>query len=806
MGAPVWVLSVDLQAKTATFQSGMAEAARKARGSFNEISSGASEMGGHVSSNMFASRHAIMAVTESLGVQMPRAITALLVHIGPLGAALEASFPFAAIALGAVLLIEHLNKLHSEGVKLTEDQMKFGTAVQLAFNSLDQKLVSAGIRADELRNDHLGALHLQLQLIDAQSMAELVHSFGEVAKAADTVFDELKTHWYEVGIGAEGAKHAVQVFQDQYGSLLAQGRSQEASDLLKGTRESAVHILAMMKQAKDNSATPTGGNNNAASEMALEQARAELRKAGVGNTEKEVLAQQELVRVLNAQVEIEGKANALKMANRGNATTATGKEGAARSAEAAKQAAEHAQKMGELSLEIEREQAAESNGINEASINDRLMSDLRLAGEEYAILERGNAAKIAALDRTGKDYNNQLKGLQDKEEEITLQHTATLAGLLSKAREATARQEIQDLEQSERSKIEGTEQGSRERLQAIDAALTEERAKGLQSTTFYRDLVNERIQVMREAADEEAKAAAEAGKESASNAQKMGELALAASLQKQALLDSARRVSNQQRLAEELAASNAEFALKDKAMKDEIAALDRNGKDYDNKLKALQDKETQLVQEHENQITAIKDKAMMDRNSRILGAAAHFNDTIATGLTQVLMGHKSFASMMNSLGDQVVSGMMQNAIKSILTNDMTKESDAAAAARKAYLTGMALPPPANVIIAPILGAAAFAGVMAFAGGTDGVPGVGRGDVVPAMLTPGEGVVPGGVMDGLRKMAASGGMGGGGTHYHAPIHYAPVVNAVDGDGVEKMLDNHGDKFQKHVETTLRKLNR
>ncbi len=102
MAAPVWVLSVDLQAKTATFQSGMAEAAKSARGSFTDIKTGSSEMGGHVNTNMFAARHSVMALSEAFGGQLPRAITAFIAHIGPLGALLEAAFPFAAIGLGAV--------------------------------------------------------------------------------------------------------------------------------------------------------------------------------------------------------------------------------------------------------------------------------------------------------------------------------------------------------------------------------------------------------------------------------------------------------------------------------------------------------------------------------------------------------------------------------------------------------------------------------------------------------------------------------------------------------------------------------
>ena len=99
-----------------------------------------------------------------------------------------------------------------------------------------------------------------------------------------------------------------------------------------------------------------------------------------------------------------------------------------------------------------------------------------------------------------------------------------------------------------------------------------------------------------------------------------------------------------------------------------------------------------------------------------------------------------------------------------MMDDFGKEKDAAKAARKAYNNGMEMG-PAGVVIAPIWAAAAFASVMAFQGGTDSVPGTGSGDIVPAMLEPGEGVVPKGVMDGLSNVARNGGLDGGGTHNH-----------------------------------------
>src|SRR3984957_1767446 len=169
MAAPVWVLSVDLQTKTATFQSGMADAAKSARGAFSEIKSGSGEMGREVGGNMMEARHGVMLLGEEFGIHLPRALTTFIASIGPIGAAMEAAFPFLAIIVGATLLLEHLAKLKEEGGKLTESQVNFGTAVNNVLNGLDMKLLEAGIRTDELNHNHLAALNKQLELKAAQT-------------------------------------------------------------------------------------------------------------------------------------------------------------------------------------------------------------------------------------------------------------------------------------------------------------------------------------------------------------------------------------------------------------------------------------------------------------------------------------------------------------------------------------------------------------------------------------------------------------------------------------------------------------
>jgi hypothetical protein len=177
------------------------------------------------------------------------------------------------------------------------------------------------------------------------------------------------------------------------------------------------------------------------------------------------------------------------------------------------------------------------------------------------------------------------------------------------------------------------------------------------------------------------------------------------------------------------------------------------------------------------------------------------DDEIARGLSSTLLRHQSFAAMMGSLTNQVASGLIQTAIKSILADDMTKEHDAAAAARKAYLAGMQLPFPANLVAGPALAAAAFASVMAFEEGGI-VPGVGKGDIVPARLEPGEGVLTVKQMDHLKNSGDSGSKAEVHVHHHQTNH----IHAIDADGVHQMLQEHGHQFTEHAVNTLRKLNK
>jgi hypothetical protein len=320
---------------------------------------------------------------------------------------------------------------------------------------------------------------------------------------------------------------------------------------------------------------------------------------------------------------------------------------------------------------------------------------------------------------------------------------------------------------------------------------------------YYRDLLTERVNTAKQMAAESRKLKADADTEEAQHTLRMGELDIAAKRDHNAVLLATKHKGNEERVASDIALENEEYQLQVTAFNAELAALDSHAKDYENKKKAIQDREEELTRAHEAKITQIKDKAEVERSQRILSAEQHFNDAIAQGLTSTLMRHQSFAAMMGNIGSQIAEGIMQNAIKSILADDMTKEHDAAAAARKAFLAGMHFPFPANLVMAPVLGAAAFASVMAFAEGGL-VPGVENFDSVNAKLTPGETVLPKQMTERLSRAAGDSDSSARPIAIH--VHHNPTIHALDSESMGRVLQKNAEVLTKHVEHTLRKMNR
>jgi len=718
MAAPVWVLSVDLQTKTATFQSGMADAARSARGAFSEIKDGAQTMGRETGGSMMEARHGVMLLGEEFGIRLPRALTTFIASLGPIGAAMETAFPFLAIAVGATLLLQHLSKVREEGEKLTESQASFGHTVANVFNSWGAKLLEAGIRADELNGDHLGALHKTLEQIDHQTLAELARSFDEVAKSADVTMAQLKTSWYQFGAGSAGAQHALDDFKMKYEALMDKKDADGAHNLLTGTLQSAQRILELQKQAADNE-TKTGTSGTHQGDYAkFEQAKNNLKQQGIGFTEKEIEAQETLVHALHAQVELEEKRTALKNDLSNNAKQDT-----------------------QVKIDVDSDKAYREQSQSqqkEAEIQDRIWE------EHY-------------------------------------------------------KEAVENLQSAERSKIAATQEGSAARLAAIDAALKEENARGLQETGFYRDMLTTRTNLARQMSEEQARVKQEAGQESAQATLAMDKLQAEADEQAAKRRLAVHHASLQETADAEVKAVQTRLQLDIQGYNNELNALDKFTGDYAVKYQALKDKILQAEKSADNQIKQIQGQAAVQQTQIIQQAYTRAGDMMASTLAKMTQGHKTFAEAARQSMGQVVQAMAENLIKEAIMQDREKLGAAKTAAAKAFAWAP------NPIIGAPLAAAAFAAVMAFEKGGI-VPGVDNFDSVPARLTPGEAVLPKNLTEHLTNMAKFGNGGSGAQEIHVHNHYSPTVHAMDGESVHRVLTEHADTFHSHFEDHVRRMNR
>jgi len=163
--------------------------------------------------------------------------------------------------------------------------------------------------------------------------------------------------------------------------------------------------------------------------------------------------------------------------------------------------------------------------------------------------------------------------------------------------------------------------------------------------------------------------------------------------------------------------------------------------------------------------------------------------SLTTGIIGYILQYIELAAV-QAIAKNIGGGAGGNTGKEIAQNKAMQVSEAQVAGAKAMATS---PFPLDLVIGP----AVFAAAMAFAGGGI-VPGNGRGDTVPAMLTPGESVLPKAMTQNLSR--ASGGM-----TIHNHNNYSPQIHAIDATGVDGMLTKHGAVFQRHIAAQMRRMN-
>ncbi len=775
----VGALIVRLQAETAQFREDMG----KVKSDLDDLKGGAEAAGGGVDVSMAKARGSLMLVEDAVGIRLPRALNGLIASMPGVGAAFEAMLPLAGVAV-AIGIVAKLITAHAElKQKIRESgeaYTKAGNEGNAALLGIEDKLLQSGIKVDELRKNHLDALKKELELIDNQSLNDLIETFGKFAGIADSVFAQLKTSWYEFGTGSNGAKNALTAFGLQYNKLLLSGDKSGASSLLAGTlkdakdAQAALHDFQQGAPDSNTHAAAMYGDANAAEKLAhWQQVINVLKKDGlvpmVATQEavrKEVEAQDELVDTLTRQ------GQAAQMIAQ---TTANNKTGAR--LEEAKKGQEDANKVMEQQLALQRVILA---GVDAhiAAVHKLAQTNAEAALEAQKTPEQSaevdTSQKLAAIELEHKAAVQAANDVLDAKRRAYDAEAKAAASNKAKLKELNAAWKNDEVAAAD----------------AIAQADAEAAAKSTAVTVAAKnEEVREQIAATQAGYDAQLKASVEAAQnqqkvalETARNLQSIGKLTTAQVLQAEVAANA--QLANAERSA---------YAIR-------LSQLDKFSKDYTKNVAKLNAELLADTTKGDQQVNAEKQAALQKQTQEVVSAQNRMAAAIATDIAQSDVMNKSLAQAFRQTGEDMAEGMIKNLLIAEMTGNKQKLVDAKTAAANSYQWASAWGGP---VAGGIAAAGAFTAVMAFANGGL-VPGSGSGDTVPAMLSPGETVITRALTERVTdsERNRNGSSAGGDMH----MHFAPQIHAVDAKGVDDMLTKHGAVFQRHISATMRRMNR
>jgi hypothetical protein len=757
MSTLVGTLAVDVTNGTATFK------LDDAKSELDSFGKKAAETGERVSYSMRESRESIMAVSDMFGVHLPASITRTIAGLGPLGPALEMALPFAALALGATLLVQHLQKIAEEAQKLALSQANMGTTVQGVFNSLDDKLLEAGIKADELAGNHLAALQKRLEYIDHQSLHELVQQFDTVAAVAERTLGNITEHWYESKIGVIGVKDALENFKAQYAALLAQGKDTEAGNLLRGTLQSAIKVKELM----------------------------EASQGGHGSTQTDLEAQDALVGALQAQVTIQQKLEDLKRKDDNYTKTQT-----------AITVTEEAERQYRAVAEAAQRAADQEEKIR----SDAAREDLSLARgdeqEQIKLTQQGSQARIAAIDEAIKKERSMYQTYTDYYKSLIAQRAQAVT--------AADNKEVADLEK----KISAQDHYNQSILQEVEAKIkgaassgeTDLKDKASLGLISKRDEQQQLQQVYQQELQSLLTLYAREITAAAQHQQQMAALAATLPSGSDAQAAALRSAEAEQDRMNKLVAQGTQIQTQLNTAisqsQTQVQHLQSSWQDYFAKMKTETSELSVTVRE------------------QLQGSITQFMNGFSTAIAKSLVEGKSLGKEMRNVGKEILETMISTLVKWVeqwivshtimaaVSSSTTAATLAAGKIAASQLAGAnavasySLAPFPLDLGAPAFGASMAAAALAFEQGGI-VPGQ-AGNGVPILAHAQEMVLPAPISQGLQSAINGGTFGGnaGDVHIHAP--FAPKIQAFDADGIDKILAKHRQAFATHIKNELRRM--
>jgi hypothetical protein len=453
--AVIGTLTVDLVANTAQFSGDMGKAAQSAE----QFGIKAAEAGKQVDFSMREAKGSMMLASEELGVHIPRHLQALIAQIPSVGAAFAEMLPIVGVIAAIAIISKLIAKNEEAKEKLSQGWDKFDIETSTVFGDLDEKMLKVGKTADELAGRHLAALQKELELIDHTSLKELAQEFGKLEKAGHTLMVEMKSSWYEIRMGSQGAENALTRFTGEYDLLLAKGDKKGAFDKLVGTLDAANKELKLQEEG--------------------------LKAIGAQDGKK-IEAQRLLVSILEDQLRVTKEVDAINTGEKTNAKTgeAQAEQGRQEKIYQEQQKGLEQRRKAEERYSKEREKLAEKAAKEE----ERIEEERAKASEAVATWEMKVQEGLAA---EGLKQTDAMAKLEASEKEQQARHNLAMG-------QATAAQTL-DIE------IEAIQK----RQEIETAALNREAAflvaSGKKEEVKLKEIEDKKTQIIRQSANEQTK-------------------------------------------------------------------------------------------------------------------------------------------------------------------------------------------------------------------------------------------------------------------------------------------------------------
>ena len=821
------VLRVGTVVDIATFKAGFNEATAVVQNSTEQMKSSFQGAGDHVVRHMgerSEAMHSIRGIGEMTGVHMPRMVARMLAGFGPVAGVMAAAFPI----IGAVMLIEWITKIPEALEKTINYFRGWNEEAKKNFKEASEQATEATIKFQEFSD----AVRLASATAGLSGIAKMNAEQTELGRQ----LDEVTKKWNDSSAALTKAKDSLKLLE------------KPPQDIAKGMLVSGDVTGAVAQLMEDKWRKLSSGKEIDKVKQQITDLEKETKSF---KSTFETLTKKLDIGTIEEPVEIRKQIDAITAAK-----IAADQKVSLAHASYIKSSAEEEYKLGLISLEQHTKNLVDSENQEYVIKWDGL--------HRKESLIKSEESKVGKLETQKKliELNAEEEALTVEHATALNKIDADGAEQRKKRQEDLAKTRIDIEKQTALALITNQEEQSKQAYTAHEITAAEEERQLLDEKTREYEtnrqaLVKELGLLKEKGGDTEKEQTVINGKllelemkfeadklriRLEGKAKERADLLADSTTEMSLLKDKSARqleegkksdndaLSNhkiglEQWLQAERAAENRWYESTRKAVLDHIKVMELAGIADKSQYRQLYAELEKLDAEHNSKIHTIDQQYNNKRLQDYKNLTTQMSHIMTTSLNSWIQGQETFTKAMQNTWNSLVMSLVnyfeemaakwieQHILMAIASRIFgvqeattnvgkgTSEAGVAGAAGVASVM-MALPFPANVSVAPGVGAAAFATALGFALAGSSAGAFARGGIADedmfAQIHASEMVLPPAISKGLQNMIGGGSVTGGAVH----LNYSPTVIG-DKEYMKNLLHQHSDEIGHIIEKRLRR---